>query len=78
MYAIVTTMNPDGTFDAVGMNNRAPVSHLTTEKGIMKWARGYARGKTFKVDFYASARSPQCYKTVTETTVKPPQLALVK
>lgn len=75
MYAIVTTINADGTFDAVGMNNRAPVSHLTTEKGIMKWAREYARGKTFKVDFYRTPHTPAWYKTVTETAVAPPALS---
>ncbi len=74
MYAIVTKMNPDGTFDGVGMNNRAPVSHLKTEKGIMKWARDYARGLTFRVDFYVSRHATLCIKSVTETTVPPPEV----
>lgn len=72
MYAIVTKMNDDGTFDNVGMNNRAPVSHLTTENGIMRWAREYARGKTFRVEFYYTRYSLQPFKTVVEATVKPP------
>ena len=70
MYAIVTLMNPDGTFDGVGMNNRAPVSHLTTERGVMTWARKYARGKTFRVDFYGSRYSEGPRKSIVEATVQ--------
>jgi hypothetical protein len=70
MYAIVATMNSDGTFDEVGMNNRAPVSHLKTEKGILNWARKYARGKTFKVDIYYDCYSNKPLKTIVETTLQ--------
>lgn len=37
MKAIITRPNSDGTYDAVGMNNRLLTSRYKTEKGLFKY-----------------------------------------
>ncbi len=54
MKAIITKQNLDGSFDQVGMNSRVLVSHLKTEKGIRKWAKEYAKGKTHQIELWNS------------------------
>lgn len=52
MKAIITKQNNDGTYSDVGMNTRALISHLTTERGVLKWAAGYAGGRPHRVEFF--------------------------
>jgi hypothetical protein len=53
MKAIVSrTVN--GTFPEVGTSDRMLVSDLKTEQGVIKRARHYAQGKTFRVEFFHS------------------------
>lgn len=54
MKAIITKQNADGTFNEVGMNTRALISHLKSERGVLKWAAGYANGKPHRIEFFAN------------------------
>jgi hypothetical protein len=50
--AIVTRINLDGTYDAVGMNNRTVVGPYKRESYIVKRAKEYGRGRTVRVEFH--------------------------
>jgi len=63
MKAIITKQRPDGTFDSVGMNNRALISHLTTERGVLKWAAGYAGGRPHRIELFTNIYG-EPYKTI--------------
>lgn len=63
MKAIITKQRLDGTFDSVGMNNRALISHLTTERGVIKWAAGYAGGKPHRIELFTNIYG-EPYKTI--------------
>jgi len=52
MQAIITKQNAQGGYDTVGMNNRALISHLKSERGVLKWAAGYAGGRPHRVEFF--------------------------
>lgn len=66
MRAIITKQNSAGGFDTVGMNNRVLISHLKTERGVLKWAAGYAGGKPHKIEFYAENIYGAPFKTITK------------
>ena len=67
LYAIVSRDDGTGMIPDVGMNDRAPVSHLTTEKGILKWAREFARGRQFRVEFYSHMHATKPYRVLIES-----------
>ena len=53
MKIIVTKENADGTYDDVGMNNRALFSNYKTLKNAIKFgAVPYADGKKIRVEVY--------------------------
>jgi hypothetical protein len=54
MQAIITKQNAAGGYDSAGMNNRALISHLQSERGVLKWAAGYAGGRPHRVEFFAN------------------------
>jgi hypothetical protein len=54
MQAIITKQNAQGGYDSAGMNNRALISHLKSERGVLKWAAGYANGKPHRVEFFTN------------------------
>lgn len=63
MKAIITKQNNAGGFDSVGMNNRALISHLTTERGVLKWAAGYAGGRPHRIELFTNIYG-EPYKTI--------------
>ncbi len=67
MKAIITVQNADGTYDEVGMNNRTMVSHLKSERGILKWAKEYAnvrKAKNIRLEFFGSNIYKDAFKTI--------------
>lgn len=64
MKAIITRQNNAGGFDSVGMTNRALISHLKSEHGVLKWAAGYAGGRPHKIELYAGNVYGEPYKTI--------------
>ena len=55
MKVIATKQNADGSYDEVGMNNRALISHLTLERNVLKWAREYSRNRPHRIEFFTDA-----------------------
>ena len=55
MKVIVTKQNQDGSYDEVGMRNRALVSHLNAEWRILKWAKEYSNGKPHRLEFFTDS-----------------------
>lgn len=52
---IVTRQNTNGTYDNVGMGNRAMFNHYKTVRGAIKYgAKAFANGKPFRVEVYPS------------------------
>ena len=64
MQAIITKQNADGTYSDVGMNTRALISHLSTERGVIKWATGYANAKPHRIQFFAGNVYGEPFKTI--------------
>jgi hypothetical protein len=55
MQIIVTKQNPNGTYDEVGMNNRALFSQYKTISGAIRYgAKPYANGKPCRVEFFTN------------------------
>ena len=59
MKVIVTRQNRDGSFDEVGMNNRALYSDLRTVGGVTRrarkrWPAGALRLEVFRGSFYGN------------------------
>lgn len=52
MKAIVSRAKPDGTIPEVGMSDRMLVSDLTTERGVIRRAKQYAKGKRVRIEFF--------------------------
>lgn len=53
MKAIVTKRNADGSYDEVGMNNRALFSHYKTKQGLLRYGvKPFANGRTCRVEIY--------------------------
>ena len=53
MQVIVTKQNNDGTYDEVGMNNRALFSQYKTISGAIRYgAKPFARGKPCRIEFF--------------------------
>lgn len=58
---IVTKQNNDGSYDSVGMNNRALFSHYKTVKNAVKFgALPYAKGKPCRVEIYPGGLTQEC------------------
>lgn len=55
MKIIVTKQNANGTYDSVGMSNRALFSEYKTLRGAIKYgARTFANNRPFRVEVYPS------------------------
>lgn len=55
MQYIVTRQNADGTYDEVGMNNRAVISGYKTYAGAVRYGiKPFGRGVTVRVEVYPS------------------------
>lgn len=52
MKAIIYRERDDGTFPTVGTTDISIVSHLTTERGIRRWADAYAKGRRWHGELY--------------------------
>lgn len=52
MKCIVTKQNADGSFDSVGMRNRALFTGKS-EGNLIKRAREFSSGKTIRMEFFA-------------------------
>ena len=53
MKAIVTKQNADGSFDEVGMSNRALFSHYKTKQGLLRYGVfPFAKDHTCRVEIY--------------------------
>ncbi len=52
MKAIISRTNSVGAIAEVGTSDRTIVSHYKTHNGVMRYARKYAQGKTFRVQFF--------------------------
>lgn len=64
MQMIVTKRNPDGSYDEVGMNNRALFSQYRTISGAIRYgAKPYANGRPCRVEFFSNIYG-QPFKTI--------------
>jgi hypothetical protein len=63
MRAIITKQNAAGGYDSAGMNNRALISHLKSEHGVIKWAAGYAGGRPHRIELFTNIYG-EPYKTI--------------
>lgn len=52
MKAIVTRQNTDGSFDQVGMNNRALFGPYRAQRTIEKLAAEFAGARGYRVELY--------------------------
>ena len=52
MQAIITKQDENGVYRECGMTYRVLISHLKSERGILKWAAGYAGGRPHRVEFF--------------------------
>jgi len=52
MKAIVTKGYPDGTYDNVGMNNRAVTPTFSTKQSVRKWAKQYAPKNPYRIEYF--------------------------
>ena len=52
MIAIVSRQRSDGSFPDVGTNNRTLWQDLYTISGVIRRARRYAQGKSFRIEFF--------------------------
>ena len=58
---IVTKQNKDGSFDEVGMNNRALFSNYKTLKNAIKFgAKPFANGKACRVEVFPGGLTETC------------------
>ena len=64
MQAIITKQDENGVFRECGTTYTALVSHLTTERGVLKWAAGYAGGKPHRIQFFAANVYGEPFKTI--------------
>jgi hypothetical protein len=61
MKIIVIKQNTDGSYDEVGMNNRAFFSHYQTLRNAIKHgAKMFANGKPCKVEVYPAGIYEEC------------------
>jgi hypothetical protein len=64
MKAIITKQSSNGTYDEVGMNNRALFSHYKTERGVIRYGvPAFANGRPCRVEFFHNIYG-QPYRTV--------------
>jgi len=54
MQAIITKQNADGSYSEAGMNTRCLISYLKSERGVLKWAAGYAGGKPHRIQLFSN------------------------
>jgi len=50
--AIISRANSCGAIAEVGTTDRTVVSHYKTSGGVVRYARKYAQGKPFRVEFF--------------------------
>ena len=56
MKVIVTRRNSDGTYDEVGMNNRALFSQYRTIAGAMRYAAvPFSKGRRTRIEFFTDS-----------------------
>ena len=54
MKVIVTIQNKDGSYDEVGMNNKALISHLKANWAIKRWAKEFSRNKPHRIEYFSN------------------------
>jgi hypothetical protein len=55
MKILITRASLDGTFDAVGTNNRWLFSDIQTETGAINRAIPYSQGRAYRIEFYSDS-----------------------
>jgi len=54
MKAIISRASINGVFPNVGTSNRVLVSHYRTKNGVRRFARKYAVGFQYRIEFFHS------------------------
>lgn len=71
---LITRQNKDGTFDSVGMNNRALISGYKTYRNAFKFAiNPFGRGALVRVEVYRGSvygEPSEVFSTVTFSETK--------
>jgi hypothetical protein len=52
MKAIISRASINGHFPNVGTTDRTVVSHYKTKQGIRKFAKQYAVGRAYRIEFF--------------------------
>jgi hypothetical protein len=52
MKAIISRASINGHFPNVGTTDRTVVSHNKTKQGIRRYARMYAKGMAYRIEFF--------------------------
>jgi hypothetical protein len=52
MKAIISRANERGYLPQVGTTDRTVVSHYKTKDGIRRYARKYAQGREYRIEFF--------------------------
>jgi len=63
MQAIITKQDENGVFRECGMTYRALISHLKSERGVLKWAAGFAGGRPHRIELFTNIYG-EPYKTI--------------
>lgn len=60
---IATRQNEDGTYDEVGMNNRAIMPGYSQRWRIVRWAREFGQGRKVRIQSFSGKFDPKPVKT---------------
>lgn len=52
MKAIISRQDSNGRIPEVGTTDRTVVSHYKTLQGVRRYARKYANGKLYRIEFF--------------------------